>query len=294
METSSIDWLIEVEDASLNVCQRGADAFSDDPELSCLLDRLSAEEKSHHYIMCAVRDFLIQSGSDLPGLDIDEDTRERIEGRLIKCRLLLDSGEITRGEILGLMVEMEFSEFNDRFLSLLNNIKCRCAGFRCPRYDLYRSRLTIKRYLEGHVEAGELLERINAISLPPADNILIVDDNEMVVEFLTGILADRGCIETAPDGDEAARMIAEKYYGAVISDVDMPVMDGVELFKRASAVFPGIKDRFLFLMSSIDSQSVKFIKDSGLKYLGKPSSKVEILEAVDNIIAGRYEIPMAS
>ncbi|MCM1528798.1 MAG: response regulator [Alistipes sp.] len=62
--------------------------------------------------------------------------------------------------------------------------------------------------------------------------ILLVEDNELNREIATAILEESGFIvESAPDGTDSVEMIEradEKYYDAVLMDVQMPTMDGYE------------------------------------------------------------------
>lgn len=63
--------------------------------------------------------------------------------------------------------------------------------------------------------------------------ILLVDDEYAVAEILATLLADDGYVVlTASDGQQALDMLAEKIPDAVITDQMMPLVDGVELFRR--------------------------------------------------------------
>jgi len=61
-------------------------------------------------------------------------------------------------------------------------------------------------------------------------NVLIVDDNESMREVLALILSRRGhrC-ELAADGREAMEKIEHGNFDAVVTDVEMPEMDGIAL-----------------------------------------------------------------
>ena len=64
-------------------------------------------------------------------------------------------------------------------------------------------------------------------------SVLIVDDNENMREVLALILSRRGhrC-ESAANGREAMEKIEQGSFDAVVTDVEMPEMDGIALTKE--------------------------------------------------------------
>ena len=63
--------------------------------------------------------------------------------------------------------------------------------------------------------------------------VLIVDDDEGVVLFVEAIMQDLGwqCLD-AMNGEQALLLAETEYPDLVILDIHMPVMDGIEVFKR--------------------------------------------------------------
>ena len=62
--------------------------------------------------------------------------------------------------------------------------------------------------------------------------ILVVDDDEAVRNSMAEILGGEGChVLTTPSGHEALRFLEHEKVDLVISDVQMPDMDGYELFR---------------------------------------------------------------
>ena len=81
--------------------------------------------------------------------------------------------------------------------------------------------------------------------------ILHVEDEAGVREVLDAYLADSDTemvIETAADGTEGLRLCREKEFSCIISDYNMPGMDGVEMFKTLRK--EGIAVPFIFYTSS--------------------------------------------
>lgn len=70
-------------------------------------------------------------------------------------------------------------------------------------------------------------------------SILIVDDSEDTTEMLATLLSLTGAnVVPVTSGDEALRVIGEREFDVVLSDISMPVMDGFELLKRLRQI-PG-------------------------------------------------------
>lgn len=68
--------------------------------------------------------------------------------------------------------------------------------------------------------------------------ILIVDDVEMMREMLRSILKNDADVFLASNGEEALEKFRERQPDLVISDVDMPGMDGMKLLRIIKAESP--------------------------------------------------------
>ena len=67
--------------------------------------------------------------------------------------------------------------------------------------------------------------------------ILLVDDNDEIIEFVSSILQAEYTTLSAENGEEAITKLHNEMVDLVISDVMMPVMDGFELCKRIKTTF---------------------------------------------------------
>ncbi len=75
------------------------------------------------------------------------------------------------------------------------------------------------------------------------------------------------------------------YYDAIISDVDMPSLDGISFYKEAHKNEPNLRDRFIFLTGSDDDIKQVFIKENDLHYLKKPVDLDVLQKAVRYILS---------
>src|SRR5260370_34607983 len=63
--------------------------------------------------------------------------------------------------------------------------------------------------------------------------ILVVDDEEALVRVIARSLTAAGYeVSTAPDGMRAVDILANGQFDAIISDIDMPKMNGIQFLKN--------------------------------------------------------------
>src|SRR5262245_25666357 len=66
-----------------------------------------------------------------------------------------------------------------------------------------------------------------------SSKILVIDDSEHLRAVIQMTLAFQGHnVSTAADGAEGLRMASEGSYDLIFSDIEMPVMDGIEFVRR--------------------------------------------------------------
>lgn len=67
----------------------------------------------------------------------------------------------------------------------------------------------------------------------PAPRILVVDDNEINREILQELITQMGCrVSLAANGEEAIQLTEQQQPDLIITDMQMPVMDGMETTRR--------------------------------------------------------------
>ena len=100
--------------------------------------------------------------------------------------------------------------------------------------------------------------------------VLIVEDETIMRESLRDWLTDGGYqVETADEGEEALKAIAEQDFGVVILDLRLPGKDGVQVLKEARAKRPHLKGIIITAYPSIPT-AVEAIKEGAIDYLPKP------------------------
>jgi len=100
--------------------------------------------------------------------------------------------------------------------------------------------------------------------------VLVVDDDRSHRFMLSSMFTEWGWnVEEADDGTTAVAAVEEHSYDAILMDVRMAKMDGMEALKRIHAYNPAIPVVIMTAYSSVDS-AVEAIKIGAHDYLTKP------------------------
>jgi CheY-like chemotaxis protein/anti-sigma regulatory factor (Ser/Thr protein kinase) len=77
-------------------------------------------------------------------------------------------------------------------------------------------------------------------------SVLVVDDEPFICQLLTDFFKSRGyVVRYAANGVEALARISEEVPDVVISDIRMPIMDGIELFRTVKDLYPPVRQILL-------------------------------------------------
>ncbi len=114
--------------------------------------------------------------------------------------------------------------------------------------------------------------------------ILIVDDEEIIREFLSEVLEDYD-ITVACDGDEAIEKIMKKHFDLVITDLRMPKVAGEEVVKVAREKSKDTKVIVISGYSSLYTVS-QSVNNGAFAFLSKPFSINELMQSVDSALEG--------
>lgn len=108
-------------------------------------------------------------------------------------------------------------------------------------------------------------------------NILIVDDEKNILSSLKRALQDEPYnVFFAGSGEDALKILSEQPFKVILSDVQMPGMDGFELLEKVkelypdiiSVIFSGLTDVHLIL-SIVNARQIE-------RYLMKPWSTTDV------------------
>jgi len=127
--------------------------------------------------------------------------------------------------------------------------------------------------------------------------VLLVDDHDIVLEGLSKLLAsldDIQIVATAGSGPEALERIRKGGVDAVVLDIALPGMNGIETLKQIKQEFPA-QSVLIFSMYPEEQYAVRCVKAGASGYLTKACEKQDLLDAVRAVASGRrYITPTTS
>lgn len=108
------------------------------------------------------------------------------------------------------------------------------------------------------------------------ERILLVDDEQEFVQALSERMESRGLqVDAATSGETALEKVKEKSYDAVILDLAMPGMDGIETLKNMLEENPDLQVILLTGRATVQ-KGIEAVKLGALDFLEKPA-KIDLL-----------------
>ena len=122
--------------------------------------------------------------------------------------------------------------------------------------------------------------------------VLVVDDSRSILKVVAHELADNGFIaQTAENGKKALEMIIAERPDLILSDINMPMMDGFELCKAVKAD-PELATIPFVVMSTNDDRSHmdRMIQYGAAGYLVKPFSINQLVVLIEKILSDHFQL----
>ncbi len=114
-------------------------------------------------------------------------------------------------------------------------------------------------------------------------NIVVVDDNEYDLKFLSDLLIKAGYnVRTAISGELALAFVQEDPPDMILVDIDMPGMNGIELCLQVKADHD-IKEMPVIFISGYSETEMKVeaLESGGIDFLTKPFEPLEVLARIN-------------
>jgi CheY-like chemotaxis protein len=123
---------------------------------------------------------------------------------------------------------------------------------------------------------------------PQAARILVLDDEEMIGTILRRVLKAHDVTVLTNARDALAHLASGARYDAILCDLMMPVMSGVEFHQALSRQFPDQVDALIFLTGgAFSNETAAFLASVPNMQLAKPFDANNLRALVDRHIASR-------
>lgn len=121
--------------------------------------------------------------------------------------------------------------------------------------------------------------------------ILVVDDNESMRLYLKGILHVKYNVIEAQNGDEGLKMARKTVPQLVVSDVMMPVMDGLEFCRQMKEDMSTCHIPIVILTAkSLEEQRIEGYNSGADSYITKPFTSETLISRIDNLLKNRCQL----
>ena len=135
------------------------------------------------------------------------------------------------------------------------------------------------------------VESVAPVAASDKPMLLFIDDNEDMRNMVLSLLGDEYNIALAPNGKEGLRMAAKYVPDLVVSDVMMPVMDGMECCRRIKEEVSTSHIPVLLLTAcSMDEQKAEGYESGADGYLSKPFNADVLKARCRSLIENRKRI----
>ncbi len=126
-----------------------------------------------------------------------------------------------------------------------------------------------------------------------AFSVLIVDDSPAMRGFIRRVMTLSGlevgeCLEAA-DGEEALQRLREHQVDVILTDINMPKMNGEELLRRLES--EGMLRKVPTLVISTDATKARILRMLSLGaegYMTKPFSPETLREELERVLGDRH------
>ncbi|MCZ6771141.1 MAG: response regulator [Proteobacteria bacterium] len=125
--------------------------------------------------------------------------------------------------------------------------------------------------------------------------VLVIDDEPHVVQVMKTFLTRAGfTVDTAANGEEGLRLIRENHPDAVITDYEMPRMDGRALIEAALESNDGGPSLIVLLTSRTDTELREWVNQvDRIGFVEKPASPRRLVRYIEDRLQVR-ELEAAS
>ncbi|NQU64975.1 MAG: response regulator [SAR324 cluster bacterium] len=112
-------------------------------------------------------------------------------------------------------------------------------------------------------------------------SILIIDDEAIVGTRLKAALEKSGYfVETFTNSSKALELLAKKSFSIIVTDLSMPNIDGMEIFRFVKTHYPKSKTILISGFATVENTR-RALQDGVFDYISKPFKISYIKEIID-------------
>jgi CheY-like chemotaxis protein len=118
--------------------------------------------------------------------------------------------------------------------------------------------------------------------------ILVVDDEIVIRQFVSQILVEEGHeVEAVDSAEGALEEVNSKEYQAIMLDIKMPGMSGIELYQLLQKISPRLADKVVFITGDVmGTSTMAFLSKTKAPYIIKPFDATQLKAEINRVLAG--------
>ncbi|MBT0654596.1 response regulator [Geomobilimonas luticola] len=121
-----------------------------------------------------------------------------------------------------------------------------------------------------------------------ANRIMVVDDNPVSLEFAATLLKEYGYPPLSCDNAaDALAIMAKNRIDAVITDIRMPEISGIELLEKIRQQYPEIPVILMTAHAELDT-AVQAIQKGTFDFILKPYKPLQLIHAIEKAVSHRH------
>ncbi|VAV83609.1 hypothetical protein MNBD_DELTA01-2120 [hydrothermal vent metagenome] len=279
-----LNYLIRIDELAADLYSQAVGAGCEDLNISELFRCLQKSRiKNRDTLAAALKDHCAAAPS-LSSAPFTKQLKEECSVVFNKAAAFTQNPAPTAKELLEFTIEIELTCPGRRYSEAVDALREGSRTFISVAAGTQWRRRLLESYIINSREYTTHLRLFQELPRIWTENLLVADDSAATTTLLADTLSGEGSVYTAGNGVSAMDKLNEKYFAAIISDVSMPLMGGVDLYRSAEKRYPGIGRRFIFFTDTASMEDIDFFKINKINYLPKPSPIIDIRRAVLKVL----------
>ena len=279
-----IDWQIGIELKAAQFYEQGILFFMEQPKIIAILNDLVQDERYHARILQDLKTGLTAQNCPQLPFHFDEEMRQMLESPLLRARERLANGQMTINRMMAAIYALESAELNRLILFLIHRLGKTDPQVEKLAVEIQAHLGRIEKLFTLVPEGSRYLDSLQALGPERRKHILVLEESQVLSNFLEILLGKQSEIETVTDSQDAMERLAHKHYDLIISDLDLSQMNSKEFFLKACSLFPQLENHFLFYTASDQPEILSFLNARRLPYLKKNSQMSQFRRIVEEMI----------
>ena len=221
---------------------------------------------------------------------VPADMRETI----FKSFTRYDTGGVRQGSGIGLTLARSLAELMGGRLAMDGDLSCNRFILALPLKHVTVPEAEPVEDSVWTADTGDAADAAESIANGNAYTVLVVEDSQEICDFISHKLSDQYKILTAHNGQEAMDILAQEIVHLIVSDVMMPVMDGLELCRRVKEDLDYCHIPVILLTAKVGTDAIiEGLNEGADDYIGKPFSMDVLKARIVNILKTREQLRSA-